>query len=318
MNKSLSQFFRKREFSIAMVLVIIEVFSIFFVPRYFDPANIKLILRAIPALGIVGLGVCFLMILGEFDLSVGSVYAVAPMMGAFLMKLGLNIWLSFICILLIGVVLGAINGIITVSTKAPSFIVTVGAMMIWRGIVLVIGGGMSLPFSPTPLFQTLFAGYIGPIPTQFIWLIVLSIIFWFVLFRTSFGIWVFSTGGNLRAARAMGVNTNRVKVMGFMITGLMAALGGLFDTVRTVTVHPLQGEDLALIVIAAVVIGGTSLGGGVGTIIGTIVGTIIIFTINDVLLLLKAEAYLFDTFVGIVIIIAISLNQIVGRRTKHE
>ena len=316
MRKSWTKIFKSREISIVLVLIILEVFAIIFVPNYTSLLNLELLLRAIPSLGIVSLGVCLLMVVGEFDLSVGSTFALAPMIGALLIQKGFNTWLSFLIMLVVGALIGAINGIVTVKSKAPSFIITLGAMMIWRGVVLVIAQGKSISYKLTPAFQAIFAGKVGPFAVQFIWFVFFAIIFWIILFRQKFGNWLFATGGNLRAAKAMGINTNIVKVITFIIAGIMATVGGLFDSTRVSTVHPLQGEGLALTAIAAVVIGGTSLAGGAGTIIGTFLGATIIFTINDILLLLKAEAYLFDAFVGLVIIMAVILNQFLGRREK--
>ena len=153
-------------------------------------------------------------------------------------------------------------------------------------------------------------------PSQFIWLILMTIIFWLLLSRHKFGNLIFATGGNLRVAKAMGIKTDRVKVITFIVAGSMAALGGLFDSTRIEVVHPLQGEGLALTAIAAVVIGGTSLTGGKGTVLGTFLGASIIFTIQDILMLLRAPAYLFNALIGVVIVLAVILNQFIGERSK--
>ena len=305
-----------KEGSIVIVLIVLQLFSILFVDKYTSASNMRLLLRAIPSLGIVSLGVCLLMIAGEFDLSVGSTFALGPMVGALLLSRDFNIWVSFFIVLLIGAIIGAINGYLTVKTKIPSFIATLGAMMFWRGVVLVISDGRSGPFPLTKGFRMVFNSKVGPIPTQFMWFILLAVIFWLILNKQRFGSWILSTGGNLRAANAMGINTDRVKIVVFIVAGFMAALGGLFDSTRIEVVHPLQGEGLALTAIAAVVIGGTRLTGGIGTILGTVLGASIVFTIQDILMLLRVQAYLFNAFVGVVIILAVILNQFVGRRSR--
>lgn len=307
--------FRSKEGSIIVVLIFIQLFSVLFVDNYTNISNIQLLLRAIPSLGVISLGVCILMIAGEFDLSVGSTFALGSMVGALFINQGLNIWLCFIVVLVIGAVIGAVNGFVVVKTKIPSFIATLGAMMLWRGIVLVVSDGKTMPFPLTDRFKMIFNGKVGPIASQFIWLIMFTVVFWLILNRMKFGNWIFSTGGNIRVAKAMGINTDRVKVIVFIITGMMAAFGGLFDSTRIKAVHPLQGEGLALTAIAAVVIGGTKLTGGAGTILGTFLGASIVFTIKDILMLLRAPAYLFDAFVGVVIIFAVILNQFIGRRS---
>ena len=316
MKKLLSKIFGSKEGSIIIVLIILQLFSILFVDKYTSANNFQLLLRAIPSLGIVSLGVCILMIAGEYDLSVGSIFALGPMVGALLLKREANLWLCLVLLLFIGAIIGAINGYITVKTKIPSFIATLGAMMFWRGIVLVISDGRSGPFPLTESFEKIFNGKVGPISTQFIWIMVFAVIFWLILNKQKFGSWILSTGGNIRAAKAMGINTDMVKIVAFIITGVMAALGGFFDSTRIEVVHPLQGEGLALTAIAAVVIGGTRLTGGTGTILGTFLGASIVFTIQDILMLLRVQAYLFNAFVGVIIIIAVILNQFVGRRYK--
>jgi simple sugar transport system permease protein len=305
-----------KEGSIIIVLIVLQLFSILFVDKYTSASNMRLLLRAIPSLGIVSLGVCLLMIAGEFDLSVGSTFALGPMAGALLLSRGLNIWVSLLVILSIGAAIGAINGFLTVKTKIPSFIATLGAMMFWRGVVLMISNGRSGPFPLTEGFRIAFNSKVGPIPTQFIWFIILAVVFWLILNKQKFGSWILSTGGNIRAAKAMGINTDKVKIIVFIIAGVMAAMGGLFDSTRIEVVHPLQGEGLALTAIAAVVIGGTSLTGGMGTVLGTFLGASIVFTIQDILMLLRVQAYLFNAFVGVVIILAVILNQFVGRRSR--
>ena len=316
MKKLLSKAINAKEGSIIIVLVVLQLFSILFVKNYTSGTNFRLLLRAIPSLGMVSLGVCLLMIAGEFDLSVGSTFALGPMIGALFLGKGLNIWLSFILILVIGATIGALNGFLTVKTKIPSFIATLGAMMFWRGVVLVISGGRSGRFPLTEGFKMFFNSKVGPISTQFIWLIVFAIIFWVILNKQKFGSWILSTGGNIRAARAMGINTDKVKIIVFLIAGVMASFGGLFDSTRIEVVHPLQGEGLALTAIAAVVIGGTRLTGGTGTILGTFLGASIVFTIQDILMLMRVQAYLFNAFVGVVIILAVILNQFVSRRSR--
>jgi simple sugar transport system permease protein len=301
MRDILRKAFSTKEGSIIIVLIVLQLFSVLFVDKYTSASNFRLLLRAIPSLGIVSLGVCLLMIAGEFDLSVGSTFALGPMTGTLLLAKEVNIWVCFVVILLIGAAIGTVNGFLTVKTKIPSFIATLGAMMFWRGVVLVISDGRSGPFPLTEGFRMFFNSKVGPVSTQFIWLIVFAVIFWLILNRQKFGSWICSTGGNIRAAKAMGINTDSVKIIVFVITGVMASLGGLFDSTRIEVVHPLQGEGLALTAIAAVVIGGTSLRGGTGTILGTFLGASIVFTIQDILMLLRVQAYLFNAFVGLVI-----------------
>jgi len=305
-----------KEGSIFLVLISLHVLAALFVDRYTSPSNIKLLLRAIPSLGILSIGVTVLMISGEFDLSIGSTFALAPMVSALCYDVGLNIWLCVIIALIIGAAVGLSNGLITVKTGMPSFIVTIGAMMFWRGIVLVVADGRMVPFELEGFARFVFNDMIGWVSTQFIWFAVFTAILWIFLSKMRFGNWIFATGGNLKAAQAMGINTDLVKVTCFIIAGIMAAYAGIFDSARVDIVNPLQGEGIALTAIAAMVIGGTRLGGGVGTVLGTFFGASIMFTIQDILMLMRVSAYLFQSFVGVVIILAAIGNQIAARGAR--
>ena len=307
--KRLWQKFSGKVEHIVIVTIVLQVIIILFVPRYTSFGNIQLLLRSIPTLGVVALGVCLLMIAQEFDLSIGSTFALAPLIGVILAKhAGLNIWLSLVVSLVVGGTIGAINGFITVKTKIPSFITTLGSMMIWRGVVLIVSDGKPISFYPNEFYTAIFNGTLGVVPAPFIWFVGLTIVFWLVVSKHTFGNHAIAAGGNKKVANAMGIDTDNVKVICFIVAGVMAAFAGNFDLARINTVFPVQGEGLALTVIAAVVIGGTNLLGGEGTILGTFLGATIIYTIQDVLLLLRVRAYYFDLFVGIVIIAAVIMN----------
>lgn len=305
---------RTKEGSIFLVLIILEILAILFVDRYTNTSNIRLLLRAIPSLGMLAVGVTVLMISGEFDLSIGSTFALAPMVSALLVAQGLNIWLALIAALIVGGIVGVVNGLLTVKTGIPSFIVTIGAMMFWRGIVLVISDGKMTEFPMTDGFRACFNSMIGWVSTQFIWYVIVTIVLWFFLSMRKIGNWIYATGGNLKAAQAMGIRTDQVKTVCFIIAGVLAALAGIFDSTRVEIVNPMQGEAIPLTAIAAMVIGGTRLGGGAGSILGTFIGATIMFTIEDILMLLRVSAYYFDSFVGIVIILSVIGYQITSKK----
>jgi len=317
MKTIINKYFSIKESGIITVLVVLQIIAIFAVDNYATLANLQLILRAIPSIGVLSLGVCILMIAQEFDLSVGSTYALAPVIGGLLFHQGINIFLAFGISLIAGCVIGVINGLVTVKGKMPSFIVTMGTMMIFRAASLLLADGKSVYNVTTPGLIRLVGGQLGPIPVSAIWFVAFAGVFWALLNKHNFGSWVFATGGNKKAAKAMGINTDRVKLISFILTGFMAAFAGLLDAVRITAVGPNQGNGLALTAIAAVVIGGTSLGGGKGTIIGTFLGASLLFIIQDVLLLLRVSSYYFQLLVGTVIVLAVLLNTIVGRRSSN-
>jgi simple sugar transport system permease protein len=190
-------------------------------------------------------------------------------------------------------------------------------MMIWRGLTYVLSGGQTVGIVPSEAFRQVFNGSVGIIPVQFIWLVALTVVFWLFMTKHTFGNHAMATGGDLKVAQALGLNTARIKVICFIVLGIVTALGANFDAVRVRTVFPTQGEGLALIIIAAVLIGGTKLNGGEGTIWGTFFGVVLIYTIQDVLLLLRVRAYYFQLFVGIVIIFAVIMNIFFEERKKQ-
>ena len=198
--------------------------------------------------------------------------------------------------------IGLSNGYITLRFGLPSFIVTLGGLLFWRGAVLLYNGAVQVRFDPEPAFSSLFSGTLFGINAAFIWIVLFVIGFHFLLHRHRFGNHVFATGGNPGAATAIGINTNRVKLIAFGIAGGMAAVAGILATARVGSVQP------------ACVIGGLSLRGGRGSIIGVFLGVLLIHTMTDVLLLLRAPGFYLDMFIATLIVVAAIFNHLIERR----
>jgi len=285
--------------------------------RYLSSANISVTLQAIPTIGFISLGVGLLMIAGEFDLSVGSVYTFTSIIAATLLgALSVSAWIAAPLGIAIGALIGLTNGLITLRFSMPSFIVTLGAMLFWRGMILLVHGATSIGFAPDDAFQFLFGGAIGVVPMSFIWLLVFSIGFHLVLQHRRLGSHIFAVGGNRAAAIAIGIRPGRVKLTAFAIAGAMASLSGIFSATRVNSITPSGGTGLELQAIAACVIGGLALTGGRGSMLGIFLGAALIYTIQDVLLLLRAPGFYLDIFVGALIVIAVILNQAVQGRAR--
>jgi simple sugar transport system permease protein len=298
--------------SIILITILMQAVCIIFVPRYMTILNVQVLLRAVPELAILSIGVCLLMIAGEFDLSIGSTYALTAFLMNFLTKFGMNVWAAFILNLLIGCLLGGLNGIITLKARIPSFIVTLGTMMVWRSVVLIITGGFVQNFMPNPVFHFLFAGRVGNfLQMQFVWFLLFAAIFWFILENHKFGNAIFATGGNKKAAIEIGVNADRVKLICYVILGFLVAFASSMGMTRVTSISPLQGKGLELEAVAAVVIGGTDLRGGEGDILGACLGAITIYTIQNALLLMRAPGFYFELFVGLFILIAVVLKALI-------
>ncbi len=260
-------------------------------------------------LGLVAIGITMLMISGEFDLSVGSTFAVVPMVLALSINNGINPLLGFILGITLGAFIGYLNGIITLKTGIPSFITTLGSMMFFRGILLAITGGFPITLLEHIPFLKYFGGTcIGDLRYSGIWFILFSIIFAFILERTQFGNWTFATGGNLVASKALGINTDRVKLINFIICSLMAGFAGITTFSRFKIIDPTLGQGMELEAIASAVIGGTFLSGGYGSIIGTFLGAFMIGMIRSGLVLAGAPAYWYRAFIGVILVIAAIIN----------
>jgi len=278
--------------------------------RYVSADNIQLMLKSIPQLGILAIGVGLLMIGGEFDLSVGSNFVVSAYLMAVLFNRGVPVLLAMLLALVMGGLIGLLNALLVIKARIPSFIATLGTMMFWRGIMLVFSHGFTEPFRPGGMIESVFTGSIGPIQAQFLWLLLVCLLSYLLLERHKLGNHLFSVGGNKVSAIAIGVNSNKVKLIAFVIVGVLASFSAVISTMRVHSVSPVQGEGLELQAIAACVIGGLSLMGGGGSILGIFFGAAFLYVIQDILLLLRAPGYYLRMFMGILIIIAVIFNKL--------
>ena len=301
-----------------LVQVIAVVASLIFPQefRYLSPTNISVQLRAIPVLGVIALGVGVLMIAGEFDLSVGSTYTLTGIVMATMVAGGMTAYLAAPLALVLGAIIGLINGLITVQYKIPSFIATLGTMLFWRGATLFYNGASAIRFYPEESFTNLTAGSIDVLQAAFVWFVGLSFLFWVLLHHHKVGNHFFAVGGNKQAAIAIGINPNRVKLLAFSLAGFCAAFAGILAAARVGSIQPGQGNGLELQAIAACVIGGLALTGGRGTILGIFLGAALIYTIQDVLLLMRAPGFYLDVFVGFLIVGAAIFNEALRQQKR--
>lgn len=277
--------------------------------RYLSSLNIESLLRAVPQLGIIALGVGLLMIAGEFDLSVGAVFTMTALVMAQTYAAGLPLVVAIAAALSVGVAIGLVNALLVLRFRITSFIATLAMMMLLRGIILFSSGAQSRSFRPGPLFQTALTGAVGVVQAQFLWFLALAIAAYFVLERHRLGNGLYAVGGNRDAANAVGVRVASVKSLAFVLCSASATLAGIVSTTRVNSVSPIQGQGLELQAIAACVIGGIALTGGRGAVLGIVLGAALIYTVQDVLLLSGAPGYYLDAFVGLVILVAAILNR---------
>lgn len=284
--------------------------------RYLLPANIAVLLKSMAPLGIMAIGVGILMISGEFDLSVGTLYTFCAIVTATMVKeYALSPYFAMLVGISVGVLAGLIHGNVVNRFSIPSFIVTLGAMLLWKGSTLLYHGAKSLRYKYESVsYEILLKGDVGVIDASFFWFIAVGVVFYFLLHHHKIGNHFFAVGGNAEAATAIGINPKRVKLIAFAIAGGCAALSGVVAMSRVGSVQPGGGLGLELEAIAACVIGGCALMGGRGSIIGIMLGTALIYTIQDLLLLLRAPGFYFDMFVGGLIVVAAITNVALRKR----
>jgi simple sugar transport system permease protein len=316
--------FRYRLATIPEVVALVSFLAVFLffslaTDTFLTPIAFANILTFGSITGIMVIGVAMLMISGEFDLSVGATFAVASYVFALSLIAGTAPILAAILALLVSGVLGLINGLVVTRTGIPSFIATLGTMLAYRGIVRAIGSGDFATYTGEAL--TFFNYLNGPITSlnqlfvpvpnfrlSIVWFLLIALIFSFVLMRTKYGNWTFAAGGSPEAALAQGVNVNRVKVTNFMISAVLAGLAGIMQFAHRSSVDPLRGEGMELIAVAACVIGGTRLKGGVGTIFGAMVGIILLQMLEQGLVLMRIPIQIFQAVAGLFIIISVISN----------
>ncbi|WP_027992718.1 ABC transporter permease [Sinorhizobium meliloti] len=292
---------------IFLSLVMLCIVFSFFNPRFMTVVNFMNILQQVAVVAIAAFGMTWVILLGEIDLSVGSIIAVAGMVGAQCFAFGMGFVPAIALTLAAGALMGMLNGVLTAKLLLPSFIVTVATMGIYRGMV-------SLPTNGAPAMienETWTAigteSFLGlPI---IIWVVaVLFVINQIVLSKTSFGRRAYLTGGNREAAVYSGIKVDRLKILIFMISGVMAAISGVLLSSRLFSAQTNAGMSYELDAIAAAVLGGTSLAGGVGTMVGTLIGALIIGVMNNGMNMLSVP-YFYQLIVkGLVILVAVWLD----------
>lgn len=297
------------KYGILIAFLVICILLSFATPYFFTSQNILIVLRQVSINGILAIGVTFVIITGGIDLSLGSVLALTGVVAAgfahpdtypLMVPIGLA--------LMTGLIIGAANGFIITLGKVAPFIVTLGMMTIARGMALVWSGGRPVT-NLSPAFNYIGGGDFLFIPVPILLFLLVIILSGVTLKYTRIGRYIYAVGGNEEAARASGIRVNRVKLFAYILCGLLAGLAGVVLAARINTGQPNAGIAYELDAIAAVVIGGTSLMGGRGSIMGTVIGVLIIGVINNGLDLLNVSSYYQQIVKGVIIIGAVLLDR---------
>ncbi|RAM59283.1 ribose ABC transporter permease [Mesotoga sp. SC_3PWM13N19] len=294
----------KGELGLILILVILMVVFSVISPFFFNSRNLLNITRQVSITLIVAIGMTFVILTGEIDLSVGSSAALVGVATAAVLTATGSIFIAMIAGLAMGIGIGLTNGILTVYGRVQSFIVTLAMMGIARGVALVWTGGK--PISRLPVnFGIMGAGYLGPVPVSTIIAAGVFALAFFVLNKTKHGIYVKSIGANKEAARLSAIPVKKYRVLAFAISGLTSALGGILITSRLLSAQPNAAEGLEMNVIAAVILGGASLSGGVGTVLGTLLGAMVIGVIDNGMNLVGVSSFFQQIVKGVIILVAV-------------
>lgn len=309
------------EFGPLVLLIVMLVIFTSINPVFLSLINISNALTFTVELGLMALAMTLLMTSGEFDLSVGSVFGFTPVV----MWTLFNAWEfalfpAFLVAISVALFIGLVSGLFVTRLRIPSFLVTLGMLLVVRGTALWLTSGFPQRTwnAGDQWLSELLVGdfYIGGLRVymSLIWFILAAIIFHYLLTKTRFGNWIQATGGNPSAARNRGVPTKRVKIILFMLSSAMAGLAGIISSVRVSAANPNSGTSYELEVIAMVVIGGTVLTGGRGTIIGTVLGVLILRLMRNGIVLIGVPGLAYNIFIGAIILAMMALHAGLERR----
>jgi len=293
-----------------LALVAVCVWLAFMSPNFLTVSNSFDVMRQVSINALIAFGMTLSILLGGIDLSVGSILAVSSVLAAMTMRGGHNAGLAVGIAILAGAGMGSLNGVIIAKGRVAPFIATLGMLTLLRGVALVLSKGSPISGFSSHFFAMLGGGYVARlIPVPVVLMLAMFALFWFVLTRTVFGRHVYATGGNAEAAKLSGVNTNRVQILAYTVSGAMAALAGVILTSRLDSAQPTAGAGYELDAITAVVLGGTSLAGGRGWIFGTLVGALLIGVLNNGLNLMGVSSFYQQVVKGSVILLAVLLDR---------
>jgi len=299
------------------VLVGLCVVAAFLSPAFLNPINLTNVLRQVALFGIVSVGMTFVILTKGIDLSVGSILGVCAVTAALLIGLDLPIFIVFVLTLVAGTLMGAINGIGVAFGRVPAFIMTLGMMVMGRGLALTLANGQPISLgSRTKDFMWLGRGDFAGLPVPVWVFIAISAIAIYVLRYTPYGRQIYAVGSNAEAARLSGINVRFVTFSVYVVSGFLASLTALIFVSRLTVGEPTAGEGIELEAIAIAVIGGTSLFGGEGGVVGTIIGAAILAVLANIMNLVGVSPFTQQIVKGAIIVIAVLYEMWSKRRSK--
>ena len=291
------------------IFLLLIIFFALQSPVFFTASNFMNIGQQTALVTIVAVGMTFVIISGEIDLSVGASLALSGVAAALAMKeTGGSLWVGIVVGLSVGAIIGLINGLVTTGLGIPSFLVTLAVLGIARGLALMISEGQPVLIANVDYWNIFNSARVFGIPVPMLWTILVLLVGVYLLHVSAYGRRVYAVGGNRQAARYSGIRVNRIKIWAFVLTGAAAGFAGLIWTARAQAARPDVGSGMELDVIAAVILGGTNLFGGKGMILGTLVGSLMIGVVNNGLTLMGVSSSAQMMVKGGIIIVAVALS----------
>lgn len=304
---------------LGLVVISLMILGLFMItsPRTFLRLDIyRTFLSTIPFVGIMALGLTYVLALGEIDLSFPSVMALSGFVFATLFTATESVLLGILGGVVVGACIGVLNGLLVTKIGISSIVVSLGMMFLIRGLINILAGGLGKTMrglTHTPWFN-LFSGRLLGIPVQSIWFLGLAILLWFLLFRHSFGDAVLFIGDNQSTSKMMGIHVHRTKILVFVLMAVLASFAGIMDIFRMRTWWPTQGEGFLMTTMAAAFVGGTSMSGGQGTIFGTFIGAFLIGSLEAGIVASGLSGFWTQFIYGLLIIVSVSIHTILRRK----
>jgi hypothetical protein len=309
-NSILNIFKRSNMTAIGMVLIIMFVIACIGSPYFLDVYNIQSLLRDLAIIGMIGIAQSLLLLVGELDLSVGKIATLCGILSGMLMIYAkINPWVALICGLIFGIFFGLLNGLIITKLRLNSMVATIGMQGVYGGINLVLTKGKAITGIPEQI-QFLGKGSLGIVPMPFIFCIIVLLLVLFLVKKTKTGRYIYAIGNSREAATILGIKVDKIRVFIYVAVGLISSLAGLLYVCRLGSAQSTLGESWPMNSIAASVIGGVSLNGGIGNPAGALIGAAIISIISNMIVLFGVNAYWQQAVSGIVVVLAISFSSI--------
>ena len=315
MNASRIKILLAENTAIITLLLLVITLSILS-PRFLSVNNALTIAQQVAEIGLIALPLAFLVMSGSIDLSVGAVASLGAVTSGMVASETDNLWLGIAAGLVVGAITGAVNGFLIAYAGLNPLVVTLGFMSVWGGLALFLTSGKTVTGFPADA-RALSSFHLGPLSFQMIVLIAAAALAWFVLNRRPFGRQVLATGGNAKAAYLMGVNVRWVHMRLFLVTGVCAALAGILVSMKLQAAAPTMGTGMEFSALTVVLLGGVAFEGGKGKVSGVIAGLFFVGALRNGLVILGVSQFLQTVFVGLTLILAISLDKTIQQVLKR-